>query len=62
MDTELALEDEGICVRFERIGDRYSISINQKELDPEQYNNIRDTIRAVLDRLIEGTGITMNIF
>lgn len=61
LDTELALENKGICIRFERIGDRYSIIIDQKELDPEQYQNIQLTIKNVLEQLVAETDIKMNL-
>jgi translation initiation factor 2 alpha subunit (eIF-2alpha) len=61
LDIELELEHEGICIRFERIGDRYSIVIDERNLSAERYQIIKDTIRTTLERLISGTGITMNL-
>ncbi len=60
-DTELSLENEGICVRFERIGDKYSLSIADTELEEIVYTTIREKILSVLDHTIINTEIEMNI-
>jgi translation initiation factor 2 alpha subunit (eIF-2alpha) len=62
LDTELSCENVGICIRFERIGERYAITMDQKEMDPKEYKKARNLILEVLERLILGTEITMNIF
>jgi translation initiation factor 2 alpha subunit (eIF-2alpha) len=51
LDSELALENEGIAISFERISDKYRITIDQKEMEPEEYEVMCKTIRKILGDL-----------